>query len=64
VLKLKKMEKRANYAKEKGVKLLSYISNSCFKIHENAIKGVNEEEKTVFSHLLKQTYQNLDDLVQ
>lgn len=47
---------------EKGQSLLSHVTNSWFEIQEDITKGFTEEEKAVFSQLLKQVDKNLDDL--
>ena len=62
VLKLKKTEESSNYTEEKGGKLSSYILNSCFEVAKTPLEG-RMKKKGVFSPLLEQADQNLDDLI-
>ena len=62
VLRLKKTEERSNYAEEKGGKLSSYILNWGFKFAKTRLEGPMKKRE-VFSRLLEQADQNLDDLI-
>ncbi len=48
---------------EKGQSRVSYVIDSWLKIQEGITKGLSDEEKATFLHLLKQVKQNLDELI-